>query len=101
MAKNEPQKAWWQPALTIFGEVTGWIVVPIVVALFVGRYLDEKKGTDPWYFLSLTGVAFVVSCIGITIIALKYIRQIEKENKKKLNQNSINEQRDRDNRNSE
>ncbi|MBU2229436.1 AtpZ/AtpI family protein, partial [Patescibacteria group bacterium] len=69
MAKNTPEKAWWQPAVTIFGEVTGWIVVPIVLALFSGRYLDEKKGTEPWYFLSLTGVAFIISCVGITIIA--------------------------------
>jgi hypothetical protein len=101
MAKDTPEKAWWQPAVAVFGEVTGWIVVPIVLALFAGKYLDEKKGTEPWYFLGLTGVAFIISCIGITIIASKYIKQVEKENKKKLNQNSINEQRNRDNRNSE
>ncbi|MFA6271755.1 MAG: AtpZ/AtpI family protein [Patescibacteria group bacterium] len=101
MEENKPQKAWWQPALAIFGEVTGWIVVPIICALFLGKYLDEKKGTEPWYFLGLTGVAFIISCIGITIIAGKYIKQIEKENKKKLNQNSNNEQRDRNNRDSE
>ncbi len=67
--------------MTVFAEVTGWIVVPIVAALFLGRYLDEKHNSAPWYYLTLTGLAFVISCIGIVIVAGKYIRQIAKENK--------------------
>lgn len=101
MNDNTPQKAWWQPALTIFGEVTGWIVVPIICALFLGKYLDAKKGTEPWFFLGLTAVAFVISCVGISIIATRYIKQIERENKKKLIQNLHNEQRNGNNRDSE
>jgi F0F1-type ATP synthase assembly protein I len=77
---KKPEKAWWQPAMSVFAEVTGWIVVPIVGALFLGRYLDERNDSAPWYYLTLTGVAFVISCIGIVIVAGKYIRQIEKEN---------------------
>jgi len=78
---KKSDKAWWQPAMTVFAEVTGWIVVPIVAALFLGRYLDEKHNSAPWYYLTLTGLAFVISCIGIVIVAGKYIRQIAKENK--------------------
>lgn len=82
--------AWWKPAVVVFGEVTGWIVVPIIGALYLGRYLDERQSTGNVYFLSLTALAFIISCIGIGIVGVKYIRQIEVENKKKKDQNGRN-----------
>lgn len=85
MPHEELEKPWWQPALTVFGEVTGWIAAPILIALFLGRYLDEKIGSDPWFFLGLTAVAFIISTIGITTVAGKYIKQIEKESKNSKN----------------
>lgn len=88
------QKPWWQPALVVFAEVTGWIAVPIIVALYLGRYLDEENNSEPWFFLGLTGVAFIISCTGMVIVAGKYIRQIEKEARfKKTNQESLNKQK--------
>ena len=92
--ENKPQKPWWQAGMVVFTEVTGWIAVPILIALFLGRYLDEKNNSEPWFYLGLTGVAFVVSSIGIVIVASKYIRQIERENKNKQK----DESRNRDNR---
>lgn len=92
--KTEP--AWWQPAVSVFAEVTGWIVVPIVGALFLGRYLDERNDSGSWYYFSLTGVAFIISCIGIVIVAGKYIRQIDRENQAKKEKEQHNE-RSRDN----
>ncbi len=89
--ENKSPKPWWQPALVVFGEVVGWVAAPIIAALFLGRYLDEKYGTEPWYYLGLTGVAFIISSIGIGITATKYIKQIEKDTKK-------NESRDRNKR---
>lgn len=72
--------------MTVFAEVTGWIVVPIIGALFLGRYLDEKNDSAPWFYLGLTGVAFVISSLGIVIVASKYLRQIDRENREKKNQ---------------
>jgi Na+-transporting methylmalonyl-CoA/oxaloacetate decarboxylase gamma subunit len=95
---NKPEKAWWQPAMTVFAEVTGWIVVPIVAALFLGRYLDEKHNSAPWYYLSLTGVAFVISTIGIVIVAGKYIRQIERENQEQRTKNTEQKTKNQDQR---
>lgn len=77
---NDP---WWKPAVAVFGEVTGWIVAPVVGALYLGRYLDEKQGTGNLYFLSLTALAFIISCIGIGIVGVKYIRQMEEDSKEK------------------
>ena len=95
--ENKPQKPWWQAGMVVFAEVTGWIAIPIIIALFLGRYLDEKYDSEPWFYLGLTGAAFVVSSIGIVIIASKYIKQIERENKEKLGKKQNDESGNRHN----
>ena len=76
---NNQETAWWQPAMTIFSQVTGLIAGPILIALFVGKALDKKYNTDPWIFLGLTAVAFFISSMGIVKIAANYSKKIEKE----------------------
>jgi len=76
--KNQADKEWLRKALTIFAETTGWIAFPVVGALFLGRWLDEKQGTEPLYFLSITALAFIISSIGIGMTGVKYLKQIEK-----------------------
>jgi F0F1-type ATP synthase assembly protein I len=94
---DKPKTAWWQPALTIFYEVTGWIVVPIVASLFIGRALDRKFGTEPWWFLGLTALAFVITTVGIVRVAGKYLKQIEEEGKKKQDKQATNERNNQHN----
>ena len=87
-SKNKEQNDWLRLALTVFAETTGWIAFPVVGALFLGRYLDERQGTEPLYYLSITAVAFVFSSIGIGITGVKYMKQIERDEelkKKKAN----------------
>lgn len=76
---NNQEPAWWQPAMTIFSQVTGLIVGPILIALFVGKALDKKYDTDPWFFLGLTAIAFFISCFGIAKVTIDYTKKIEKE----------------------
>lgn len=71
--------SWWQPALVIFTQVTGWIAGPIIIALFLGRWLDSRYQTEPWLFLGTMGLAFVISSFGIVKITLSYIKKIERE----------------------
>ena len=70
---------WWQPAMEILAKVTGLIAGPIVIALFVGRWLDERYDSEPWLFLASMGLAFAISSIGIVKITLDYIKKIERE----------------------
>jgi len=77
--KNKANNEYMQLALTIFVEITGWIAFPVIGALFLGRWLDEKQGTAPVYFLSITAVAFILSSIGIGMTGVKYMKRIEKE----------------------
>ena len=78
-ASSVQDKAWWQPAIAIFVQVTGWIAVPIIIALYAGRWLDMRYESEPWLFLITMGVAFAISSIGIVKITLSYIKKIEKE----------------------
>lgn len=76
MEKSE--ETWRKFAFEVFAQITGWIAGPIIIALFVGKKLDEKYGTEPWLFLALIGVAFIMSCAALVKISLKYIKKIEK-----------------------
>ncbi len=81
MIETPNKKPWWEPALEIFSEVTGWIVGPIIFSLIVGKYLDGKFDTKPWIFLGLTVVSFVISTYGIIKIAGRYMKEIIKSDK--------------------
>ena len=82
-----------QKGLSMFMELSGWIAIPVIIALFVGRWLDQKQGTDPLYFVSFTIGAFIISSIGLGITGVKYMKQIEKEEKikKEKEEKKINE----------
>ena len=78
---NKESQVWWGPAVAIFSEVAGWIAGPIIAALFIGKWLDQKYHTSPWLFLLSMGLAFFISSFGIIKITLNYIKNIEREAK--------------------
>lgn len=85
MEKNDNQSQnspWWQPGLLLFTRLSGWIAGPVILAVFVGKWLDRKYNTEPWLFLLSVGIAFIFSMIGIVKDALKEMRKIEEEAKK-------------------
>lgn len=80
MTENN-QGPWWQPGLLTFARLSGWIGGPVIVAVFVGKWLDKKYGTEPWLFLGSVGVAFAVSMFGIVKDALREMKRIDEESK--------------------
>lgn len=68
---------WLGFCLKMFVESTGWIAIPVIGALFLGRWLDARYESDPLFFIGLTIFAFIVSSIGIGITGVKYMKQIE------------------------
>jgi len=66
----------WKEGVQVFTQVSVWIVVPILVALFVGKSLDAHYGTKPIIFLVLAGVGFLFSCFGIVRVIRKYLKEI-------------------------
>jgi len=81
--KDSGKSPWWQPGLILFFRLNGWIVGPLIIAIFVGKYLDKKYNTEPWLFLLSVGLAFVFSTVGIVKDAMKALNDIEKENREK------------------
>ena len=75
--KNRDKNEWLRQGMMMFTEATGWIAFPVIGALFLGRWLDERQGTEPLYYLSISAVAFVLSSIGIGITGVKYMKKIE------------------------
>jgi F0F1-type ATP synthase assembly protein I len=73
------QAPWWQPGLILFLKLSSWIAGPIVISLFLGKFLDRQFGTDPWIFLGLTAVAFLFSTAAIIYTYTKELKRIEQE----------------------
>ncbi len=78
-----PDKPYWNDALAAFGRMSTWILGPILVALFAGKWLDAKYHTAPVIFLSLTGLAFVMSTFGLIVEGKKYMKKVSDEAEKK------------------
>jgi F0F1-type ATP synthase assembly protein I len=74
---------WWQPGLVLFGRLSGWIAVPVIMGVYIGKFLDKKYNTEPWLFLLSVGVAFVFSMFGIVRDSMRAMKEIEKKEKSK------------------
>lgn len=70
-------QAWWQPALIIGFQITGWILGPLLIALFLGQWLDKKYNSNPKFLLICVGVAFVVSNVGLIINTIKTTKDLK------------------------
>jgi F0F1-type ATP synthase assembly protein I len=77
--KNEQIIPWWQPGMQLFLRLSGWIGGPIIVAVFLGKFLDKKYNTEPWLFLATVGIAFVISMVSLIIIGFKEFKKIEND----------------------
>ena len=69
----------------VFAKLSAWIGVPIVLALYLGKWLDRKFSSEPKFLLLAVGAAFFISMIGLvkeTVSEYKKIDKLGKENKK-------------------
>jgi len=80
--KNKPwsdkdKNYWMSFSLRVFAESTGWIALPVIGALYLGRYLDNRQASGNLYFFSLTALAFIISCVGLARIGIKYMAMLD------------------------
>ena len=78
LRKNN-QTAWWQPAIIMFLKLSVWIAAPIILALYLGKWLDKKYNSEPWLFLICIGIAFTISIIGLVINTIRELKKIDKK----------------------
>ena len=70
-------ESWWKPGIALLGEVSTWIVVPIVLALIVGKSLDSHFNTKPLLFFISISLAFIITCIGMVRVVRNYIKKLK------------------------
>ena len=70
---------WWQPGMKLFLRLSSWIGGPVIVAVLIGKYLDQIFNSQPWILLASVTVSFVVSMVMLVIIGLS---EMDKEGKK-------------------
>lgn len=72
--KDKKDPVWWQPAILLFVKMSGWVAVPILAAIFIGQWLDDK-----WKTLALVGMAFFISIFGLVKVAKEEFENINKK----------------------
>lgn len=75
-SERPDNEKWWAPALVIFIKLSSWIVIPVILALFLGKWLDGKFGTEPWLLFISIAAAFVISMIGLGLNAKKELKSL-------------------------
>jgi len=95
LVKKTDDKTEWQAGLKLFFELSSWLIGPLIIALFLGRFLDEKYQTKPWFFLLVTAIAFIITCIGIVLKAKEFIREIENNQKPEDKKQLLNKKDDK------
>lgn len=86
---------WWQPGISLFGELSGWIFIPAATAFFVGNYLDKRLATGQWWFFGSISIAFLISIIGIVRGSIRAMKLMDKISNNKQPKKSANYGRDR------
>ena len=74
--KPTSPKTDYKQVIFLLGTLTAWIVIPLLIARFVGFWLDKKFGTAPWLFLACVAIAFLFSMIGIVKKAKQFMNKI-------------------------
>jgi F0F1-type ATP synthase assembly protein I len=66
-------------ALGVFSEISGWIIVPVILAVVVGKPLDIRYNSAPVILLVSATLGFLISSYGIVHSVKKYAAKIKKE----------------------
>lgn len=80
--KIENKKNFWlQIGLKLFVHISGFIVFPILIAVYLGSWLDSRYDKEPMFFIICIAVAFLITNIGIVFVSIKAMKEM-KENEK-------------------
>lgn len=73
----QTKKAWWQPAIELFAQVSSWIVFPLLCGIFGGKWLQEKWGHEPWIYIGCVAIAFIITNIALLKITIKAAKKMQ------------------------
>lgn len=76
-------------ALRVLANITAWIAGPVIIGIFLGKWLDNHFHTEPLLLLVTIGFCFIVSMYGLVQNALKEFKKIEKDAEKEKGDKKI------------
>lgn len=79
MENNNIKAPWWRDGLIVFIKVSGYITFPLIIASFLGKFLDNKYNTGSLIFFILITVSFFSTIFLIWKELKIYKKKIEKE----------------------
>jgi uncharacterized membrane protein YfcA len=59
--KTKIDAPWWRDGLIIFAKVSAYIAIPVIIASYIGKYLDQRYNTGNLLFLFLILIAFLTT----------------------------------------
>ena len=85
-SKNNDKEIWLKPGIEVFAQITAMIAGPIIFALYLGEWLDNKYQTTNKYLLICVGIAFVITNTGLVLMTLKAKKKLaeKSESEKEL-----------------
>ena len=75
MSSQNDDRKFWLFGIRIMGEFGGLIAIPVVVFVFLGRWLDGRWATTPW----MTIGGFVLAAIISSIIVWRRTKEVARE----------------------
>ena len=69
---------YYRLAFRIFADFSGTIAIPAVLAALLGKWLDGRYGTEPWFMIGLLILAFAITAVSIQKKAKHYGKEYEK-----------------------
>jgi len=69
---------YYRLAMRIFADFSGSIAIPAVLAALLGKWLDEKYGTEPRYIALLLILALILTSVILVRKSKKYLAEYEK-----------------------
>lgn len=72
----------WGLALQVFAEISAYIAGPVIIAVIIGKMIDDKLASEPWGIIIMAIFGFFVSSYGIVKAVKKYAKQIIDSNNK-------------------
>ena len=80
--EDNNKKPWWREGVLLSVKVSAYIAVPVIIASYVGKYLDKKYSSDPYLFLISIAIGFASTIYLIWKEVKNYQRKIAKEEEK-------------------
>ena len=70
--------SFWKPMIIFYAKTTSWIVFPLILAVFGGKFVTKTFQSQSIFFLFII-VGFLITCFGIYREIKNYKKDLEKK----------------------